>query len=662
MAAPIATKLVLNTKNFTKGLNMAGKGLKGFGALAGGAIGIVTKLGLALTAASAAVAALIMRQANLIDRLGKVSDVIGINIQSLQKFRFAAEQSGIGSDQADVALRRFVRRLGEAQKGVGELLPALRRLGIDVKDSSGNFKSAEDILFEFADGIKNTEGAAAKLALAFKAFDSEGAELVKVLENGSAGMRAFYDEAVDLGFILDRETVKGVEKFNDEMNKLQLVVSGAANQFVAALAPALEQGTKDLIAFFKTFKGEDGTFKELGLTIKDAFIDVVVKVIEIFEMFTSVLAVVANGVYALGRVLGASGIPELSEDVKEARERFEALDRAMKALEPTGSPFVDIKPAGAIFPAIQALGALGDEFEEFKTRYSNMSLLDKILDINSKAGAQLAADLKVALEAAISEAEAGVNEFKGIDAGSLIAMLLGHKEDAKEAAGEVVDGIVEEVVAVGKKLPPSLLDKVLDAMFPVELVDKFFDTYDNEAASSAEKIVALFELVGKSIEKALPNLTTKFAAAGIGLHGVVKNLEDGLVKAASMFEDSLVDAVITGKANFSDLAAHLKQVLAKALIQKFFTGPLFDIMGLAKGGPAQGGKPYIVGEEGPELFVPNTSGTVIPNGTAIGGGGGVTNVNYSIVANDASSFKSMLMRDPEFLFNVTQMGARRLPS
>ncbi len=85
-------------------------------------------------------------------------------------------------------------------------------------------------------------------------------------------------------------------------------------------------------------------------------------------------------------------------------------------------------------------------------------------------------------------------------------------------------------------------------------------------------------------------------------------------------------------------------------------------MGLAKGGPAQGGKPYIVGEEGPELFVPNTSGTVIPNGTAIGGGGGVTNVNYSIVANDASSFKSMLMRDPEFLFNVTQMGARRLPS
>jgi hypothetical protein len=41
---------------------------------------------------------------------------------------------------------------------------------------------------------------------------------------------------------------------------------------------------------------------------------------------------------------------------------------------------------------------------------------------------------------------------------------------------------------------------------------------------------------------------------------------------------------------------------------------------LAGGGPASAGSPYIVGEQGPELFVPGTSGTVIPNGTAMGGG------------------------------------------
>jgi len=49
---------------------------------------------------------------------------------------------------------------------------------------------------------------------------------------------------------------------------------------------------------------------------------------------------------------------------------------------------------------------------------------------------------------------------------------------------------------------------------------------------------------------------------------------------------------------------------------------------------------------------------------ATGGGtpmmGGV--VNYNISAVDAASFKSLVSRDPEFIFNVTQAGARRIPS
>lgn len=45
-----------------------------------------------------------------------------------------------------------------------------------------------------------------------------------------------------------------------------------------------------------------------------------------------------------------------------------------------------------------------------------------------------------------------------------------------------------------------------------------------------------------------------------------------------------------------------------------------DIPMLAKGGVAQGGMPHIVGEQGPELFVPGMTGTVVPN-NALGGGG-----------------------------------------
>jgi hypothetical protein len=79
----------------------------------------------------------------------------------------------------------------------------------------------------------------------------------------------------------------------------------------------------------------------------------------------------------------------------------------------------------------------------------------------------------------------------------------------------------------------------------------------------------------------------------------------------------------------------------------------------AKGGPILANKPYIVGEQGPEFFLPNSSGTMIPN-HLLGNGGG-TNVAYNINAVDAMSFKQMVARDPEFIYSVTQLGARRLP-
>lgn len=48
-----------------------------------------------------------------------------------------------------------------------------------------------------------------------------------------------------------------------------------------------------------------------------------------------------------------------------------------------------------------------------------------------------------------------------------------------------------------------------------------------------------------------------------------------------------------------------------------------DIPELASGGIARGGRPHIVGEQGPELFVPGMTGTVVPN-HALGAGAGVT--------------------------------------
>ena len=69
-----------------------------------------------------------------------------------------------------------------------------------------------------------------------------------------------------------------------------------------------------------------------------------------------------------------------------------------------------------------------------------------------------------------------------------------------------------------------------------------------------------------------------------------------------------------------------------SVFEGFNRKPLIDnnfLEGKANGGPVAGGKPYIVGERGPELFTPGTSGMITPNHALGGGTTVVVNVDAS---------------------------------
>jgi phage tail tape-measure protein len=91
-------------------------------------------------------------------------------------------------------------------------------------------------------------------------------------------------------------------------------------------------------------------------------------------------------------------------------------------------------------------------------------------------------------------------------------------------------------------------------------------------------------------------------------------------------------------------------------------GNLFDLFDgfFAAGGRIGYGKFGIVGEAGPEI-VTGPANVIGTDQTAamLGGGGGPYNVTYNINAVDASSFRNMIARDPEFIHAVVQKGAKR---
>ncbi len=72
-------------------------------------------------------------------------------------------------------------------------------------------------------------------------------------------------------------------------------------------------------------------------------------------------------------------------------------------------------------------------------------------------------------------------------------------------------------------------------------------------------------------------------------------------------------------------------------------GSLRGFFGRASGGSVQKGQPYIVGERGAELFIPNQSGQITQS--ARGTNGGQTTVNFNINTLDASGFDELLIRN-----------------
>jgi lambda family phage tail tape measure protein len=140
------------------------------------------------------------------------------------------------------------------------------------------------------------------------------------------------------------------------------------------------------------------------------------------------------------------------------------------------------------------------------------------------------------------------------------------------------------------------------------------------------------------------------------------------------WEDAIVNFVKTGKLSFKDLANSMIAEFAKIQAQKMFVslfggtgnmgggllGSLFGgLFGKAGGGAVNAGQPYMVGESGRELFVPNSAGRIMPDE---GGAGRAVNVTYNINATDAASFRTLVARDPQFIYNVTEAGRRSQPS
>lgn len=179
----------------------------------------------------------------LADSIDKASIRAGVAASDLQRLRYAAKNSGMGAEEMDAALAKLTSSMAKAAAGGNDNLLALfRHLGISLRDSRGNIRSAADVMRNLAQAVQANESPAARMQMLSIAFGDKMAErLIPLLASGADGLKKFGDRAEELGLVMSDKDVAAANAFGDKLGELGDVAKTVSTSIGAKLAPAFDK-------------------------------------------------------------------------------------------------------------------------------------------------------------------------------------------------------------------------------------------------------------------------------------------------------------------------------------------------------------------------------------------------------------------------------------
>ncbi len=188
-----------NLANKTKGVSLA----------AGGAV-----VGLAGMAVQAGVAA---------DDLNTLAKQSGFSTEQIQKWQYA-------SDRIDVSLEDIVSSAKKMKKNMDstskDVIEAWDKLGVSVKDSSGNFRDSDVVFEETVQALSKIENETERDILAMTLFGKSADSLAGIVDDGGKALKELGEEAENAGVILSQDALDSANEFNDSIDKLKAQATG----------------------------------------------------------------------------------------------------------------------------------------------------------------------------------------------------------------------------------------------------------------------------------------------------------------------------------------------------------------------------------------------------------------------------------------------------
>lgn len=225
-------------------------------ALAGGFAAVAA----AIVKAEKAMISMTKESAAFADNIITLSMQTGQSTQQLQEFAYATELIDVSVDTLQGSLTKLTNNMQDTMNGTGNAKDSFDALGISVTNADGSMRSANDVFYETIDALGKVKNETERDAMSMDIFGRSAQDLNPLIIQGSKTLKAYADEAHNMGYVLDDEALSALGAVDDAYQRLQKTQEGVKNQLAVEFAPYLEEFYGDVTTMVK-----DG-----GKAIKDS--------------------------------------------------------------------------------------------------------------------------------------------------------------------------------------------------------------------------------------------------------------------------------------------------------------------------------------------------------------------------------------------------------
>jgi hypothetical protein len=345
-------------------------------------------VGAAAVAAAGALAMMVKSSIDTADEISKAAQKVGIGTEELSRLRYAADMSGVSFDGLQTSVSKLNRNMVAAAAGTASAQAGFAALGVSVTKSDGTLRSSTDVMGDVADRFAKMDDGAQKSAIAMQIFGKSGADMIPMLNGGRAALEELTSEADKFGIVIDTETGRKAEAFNDNISRLQGVLSSLATRIAADLLPHLVNMTDWLVKN------------------QSAIVSVTKSVGEFFVGLGRVIGMVVNAARALNQTF--------SPAVEWAKRNLGALYQVASAmLNPLGTAISYIQRLGktnvqGVGP--MAFGMVNDLIRDATAVSSSFATsMDTVAASSGKAGKALKSSLGAGAKSAKDEMQSAMD-------------------------------------------------------------------------------------------------------------------------------------------------------------------------------------------------------------------------------------------------------------